>query len=58
MLPDSVELAEVAAEWSGVYVHVPFCARICPYCDFNVVADRDSLQERYEQPAASEGSPR
>ncbi|MDH5372311.1 MAG: radical SAM family heme chaperone HemW [Acidimicrobiia bacterium] len=54
MLPDSVELAEVAAEWSGVYVHVPFCARICPYCDFNVVADRDSLQERYERAVRSE----
>jgi oxygen-independent coproporphyrinogen-3 oxidase len=24
----------------GVYVHWPFCARICPYCDFNVVRDR------------------
>lgn len=22
----------------GIYVHWPYCARICPYCDFNVYA--------------------
>lgn len=24
----------------GVYIHWPYCQRICPYCDFNVVRDR------------------
>ncbi len=24
----------------GVYVHWPYCAAICPYCDFNVYRDR------------------
>jgi putative oxygen-independent coproporphyrinogen III oxidase len=30
----------------GVYVHWPYCARICPYCDFNVVRDRGRLDEQ------------
>jgi len=29
----------------GVYVHWPYCARICPYCDFNVVRDRGQIQQ-------------
>jgi len=29
----------------GVYVHWPYCARICPYCDFNVVRDRGGSGE-------------
>ena len=24
----------------GVYVHWPYCARLCPYCDFNIYKDK------------------
>lgn len=30
----------------GIYVHWPYCARICPYCDFNVVRERGRTAER------------
>ena len=30
----------------AVYVHWPYCARICPYCDFNVVRDRGRTDEQ------------
>jgi putative oxygen-independent coproporphyrinogen III oxidase len=41
------ELADSFAAASAAYVHIPFCARVCPYCDFAVVAGRDHLAERY-----------
>jgi oxygen-independent coproporphyrinogen-3 oxidase len=31
----------------GVYVHWPFCARICPYCDFNVHRNRGVDEGRW-----------
>jgi oxygen-independent coproporphyrinogen-3 oxidase len=30
----------------ALYVHWPYCARICPYCDFNVVRDRGQASQR------------
>lgn len=33
----------------GVYVHWPYCARICPYCDFNVYKNRGVNAVRWEE---------
>jgi len=30
----------------GVYIHWPYCARVCPYCDFAVVRDRGRTAEQ------------
>lgn len=29
----------------GIYIHWPYCARVCPYCDFNVVRARGREDE-------------
>jgi oxygen-independent coproporphyrinogen-3 oxidase len=30
----------------SLYIHWPYCSRICPYCDFNVVRDRNQSSQR------------
>lgn len=35
-----------AGDGLALYVHWPYCARICPYCDFNVVRDRGRVEEQ------------
>src|SRR5690625_2918665 len=33
------------AEANGLYVHIPFCVRKCPYCDFNTFdLERDAVK--------------
>lgn len=31
----------------GLYIHVPFCRKKCPYCDFYSVGFREDLAEQY-----------
>lgn len=49
-------------EPTSAYVHIPFCARRCGYCNFTVVAGRDDLQASYldalERELSQLGTPR
>jgi oxygen-independent coproporphyrinogen-3 oxidase len=38
----------------GIYVHIPFCAHICPYCDFNTYAGQSSRIPAYVEAAIRE----
>ncbi len=49
--PDTVELA---AGWRSAYVHIPFCARVCPYCDFAVVGGAEDRMTEYVDAVVAE----
>jgi len=35
----------VEAQACGLYIHIPWCVRKCPYCDFNSHAVKDEINE-------------
>ncbi|MDW8318700.1 MAG: radical SAM family heme chaperone HemW [Anaerolineae bacterium] len=38
----------------SLYLHIPFCQRKCPYCDFNTYAGLNRLHEPYAEALAQE----
>jgi oxygen-independent coproporphyrinogen-3 oxidase len=47
-------LAAVGKSPLGIYVHVPFCAARCGYCDFNTYVDLPNLQRGFADVANEE----
>jgi len=43
----SLECLHASAEVRSAYIHVPFCAHRCGYCDFTLITDRDDLITNY-----------
>jgi oxygen-independent coproporphyrinogen III oxidase len=38
---------ELLSESLAIYVHIPYCRKICPYCDFNVYALKRIPEKEY-----------
>ena len=38
----------------AVYAHIPFCVRVCGYCDFNTYAGMDAVKDTYTAAAIAE----
>ena len=39
---------------AGIYIHIPFCAKKCVYCDFYSLSNRESDIDRFTNSMISE----
>src|SRR5262245_5207873 len=47
-----LDMSATLAPWlwpTAAYVHIPFCAHHCGYCDFAVAVGKDNLRDKYLQ---------
>jgi oxygen-independent coproporphyrinogen-3 oxidase len=47
--PQALQAPEAHQAPAGIYIHIPFCAAICSYCNFNRGLHDDRLRQRYVQ---------
>lgn len=52
--PQVVEADLHSFNQMGLYLHIPFCDQICPYCPYNKTVYRESLGEAYVQAVIQE----
>ena len=46
-LPESNRVNRLSTADVGIYIHVPFCELVCPYCDFAVTARKNIPHKAY-----------
>jgi oxygen-independent coproporphyrinogen-3 oxidase len=49
-------MASVPSALAGLYIHVPFCASVCPYCDFAVTLAGEERRRAYVAGIAREAA--
>jgi oxygen-independent coproporphyrinogen-3 oxidase len=53
LAPDALP-APAGGEAAGIYLHVPFCSAVCPYCDFAVTVGGAIAQDKYRRALLAE----